>query len=397
MSEFNKPQQQKDILLPDMPSMSTDEILNNPFQMPTMEVPNEVQTLEQQPRPLMDTLTTEQQQKAQAIANQIDPKAQQAIVQYGIAAQSELSRFSHTILQHVQTKDTGPVGDVLKDLMVKIREVDVDDFNQQKPNIFSRIFGSVQKQLSQITSKYQKVGTEIDQIADKLEQMRQGLLRDVVMLDTLFNKNREYFDVLNIYIAAGELKIQELRTKTIPTLEQQAKVSGNQMQIQEVNDLAQFTDRLEKRIHDLKLSRQITMQTAPQIRMIQNMNQVLIEKIQSSILTAIPLWKNQMVIALTLFRQQKALDAQKQVTKTTNDLLLKNSELLKTNTIETARENERGIVEIETLKKTQENLIETLEETIKIQQDGRNKRMQAEKELAQMEEDLKTKLLSINS
>ncbi|HSH24839.1 MAG TPA: toxic anion resistance protein [Massilibacterium sp.] len=380
----------------DVESISTDDLLNNPFQMPTVEVQEELQPVEKSEKALIETLSIEDQKKAKAIANQIDPTNQQAIVQYGVAAQTDLSRFSHSILQHVQTKDTGPVGDVLKELMVKIQEVDINDFNQQKPGIFSRIFGSMQKQVSQLTTKYKKVGTEIDQIADKLEQMRQSLLRDVVMLDTLFNKNKEYFEVLNVYIAAGDYKVNELRNETLPALKKQAESSGNQMKIQEVNDLMQFTDRLEKRNHDLKLSRQITMQTAPQIRMIQNMNQVLIEKIQSSILTAIPLWKNQLVIALTLFRQEKALESQKQVTKTTNELLLKNSELLKTNTIETAKENERGIVEIETLKKTQENLIETLEETLKIQQEGRTKRQEAEKELVQLEEDLKTKLLSIS-
>ena len=208
-------------------------------------------------------------------------------------------------------------------------------------------------------------------------------------------RNKEYFDALNIFIAAGEVKIEELRTKEIPALREKAEASQNQMMVQEVNDLIQFTDRLEKRTHDLKLSRQITIQSAPQIRLIQNTNQALVEKIQSSVLTAIPLWKNQIAIALTLLRQRNAVEAQKLVSQTTNDLLLKNSELLKTNTIETAKENERGLVDIETLKKTQEQLMSTIEETLSIQAEGRAKRQEAEKEMLQMEEEMKQKLLEL--
>ena len=215
------------------------------------------------------------------------------------------------------------------------------------------------------------------------------------MLEQLFSKNKEYFDALNVFIAAGEVKIDELRTKEIPALREKAEASRNQMMVQEVNDLIQFTDRLEKRTHDLKLSRQITIQSAPQIRLIQNTNQALVEKIQSSILTAIPLWKNQIAIALTLLRQRNAVEAQKLVSETTNDLMLKNSELLRTNTIETAKENERGLVDIETLKKTQEDLISTIEETLTIQAEGRAKRQQAEKEMIAMEEEMKQKIIRV--
>src|SRR5699024_943215 len=191
----------------------------------------------------------------------------------------------------------------------------------------------------------------------------------------------------------GELKLQDLEQNDIPALKQKAERSGNQMDYQQMNDLVQFSNRLEKRVHDLKLSRQITIQSAPQIRLIQNTNQALIEKIQSSVLTSIPLWKNQIAIALTLLRQRDAVEAQKQVSKTTNDLLLKNADMLKTNAIETAQENERGLVDIETLKATQENLITTIEETIRIQSAGREKRSQAEQELRSMEDEIKNKLL----
>src|SRR5699024_778517 len=206
-------------------------------------------------------------------------------------------------------------------------------------------------------------------------------------------QNKDYFDALSIYIAAGELKLEEIKTKIIPALKQIAEQTQNQMDLQGVNDMIQFAERHDKRVHDLKLSRQITTQSAPQIRLIQNTNQALIEKIQSSILTAIPLWKNQIAIALTLLRQRDAVEAQKQVSNTTNELLLKNTDMLKTNAIETAKENERGLVEIETLKKTQENLVETIEETIRIQTEGREKRNQAEQELSALEDELKKKLL----
>ncbi|AKU27900.1 toxic anion resistance protein [Geobacillus sp. WSUCF-018B] len=343
----------------------------------------------------LDALKPEHREKALALARQIDPANHQAILQYGVAAQAELSKFSHTILHHVQTKDAGPVGEVISELMAKIKEVNPDDLMPAKKGFLSRLFGTVAKPLQGMVAKYQKIGVEIDKIADQLEKHRHLLFRDIMMLETLYEKNKEYFEALNIYIAAAEYKLEELRTKTIPEKQAAAERSGDQMAWQEVQDLRQFADRLEKRVHDLKLSRQVTIQTAPQIRMIQHMNETLVERIQSSILNAIPLWKNQVVIALTLFRQQKAAEAQKQVAETTNELLLRNSELLKTNSIAIAKENERGLVDIETLKRTQENLIATLEETLKIQAEGRLKRQQAERELAAMEAELKQTLLSL--
>jgi uncharacterized protein YaaN involved in tellurite resistance len=370
---------------------SVDSLLENPFAAPHASVSEQ----KQPPSRLIDTLKPEHKEKALHLSKQIDPMNQQAIIQYGVAAQAELSKFSHSILKHVQTKDAGPVGEVISELMAKIKEVNPDDLMPAKGGIFSRLFSSMSKSIQGIVAKYQKIGVEIDKIADQLEKHRQMLFRDIMMLETLYEKNKEYFAALNIYIAAAEVKLEELRSKTIPELKAKAESSGNQMDIQEVNDLIQFADRLEKRVHDLKLSRQITIQTAPQIRMIQHMNQTLVERIQSSVLTAIPLWKNQVVIALTLFRQKKAVEAQKQVTQTTNDLLLRNSEMLKMNTIEAAKENERGLVDIETLKKTQENLIATLEETLKIQHEGRMKRQQVEQELINMEEQLKEKLMSM--
>lgn len=209
-------------------------------------------------------------------------------------------------------------------------------------------------------------------------------------------KNFEYFEALNIYIAAGEVKLEELQNQIIPEAMKTAESSTNQMDVQRVNDLNQFQNRLEKRVYDLKVARQMTIQQAPQIRLIQNTNQALSEKIQTSVNTAIPLWKNQIVVALTLLRQKEAVTAQRQVSETTNDLLTKNSEMLKQSSIETARENERGIIDIETLEKTQTDLVETLEETLSIQEEGRTKRQEAERQLVRMEDRLKDQLLRIN-
>ncbi|MEC1720139.1 toxic anion resistance protein [Schinkia azotoformans] len=371
-----------------------DDLLANPFGEIETE-PVVTQFKEDRPRRMIDSLPEVYRQKAMELATQINPKDQQTIIQFGTAAQTKLSNFSHSMLEHVQKKDTGPIGDILKELMQKLEQVNPEELSGEKKNIFKRIFNKVSTSVNEILSKYQKIGSQIDKIGVKLDHQKNILLTDNKMLDELFQKNKEYFDGLNIYIAAGELKLEELHAKDIPALKQKAEQSDDQMVYQDLNDLVQFADRLEKRLHDLKLSRQITIQSAPQIRMIQNMNQALVEKIQSSILTAIPLWKNQITIALTLYRQKRAVEAQKQVSKTTNELLLKNAEMLKTNSIETAIENERGLVDIETLKKTQENLITTLQETIRIQHEGRMKRQQAEQELIKMEDEMKQTLLSL--
>ena len=222
------------------------------------------------------------------------------------------------------------------------------------------------------------------------------MLHDNAALEELYKRNKSFFDELNVYIGAGEMKIEELQQKLIPEAMQKAQESGDQMDVQVVNDLHQFLDRLEKRNHDLKLTRQMTIQQAPQIRLIQNTNQTLAEKIQSSITTTIPLWKNQIAIAMTLLRQKDAVTAQRQVSETTNQLIQKNSEMLKISTIETARENERGIIDLETLQKTQQNLIETLEETLQIQQEGRMRRKAAEIELNRLEDTMQRQLLQLS-
>ncbi|MCM3168903.1 toxic anion resistance protein [Peribacillus frigoritolerans] len=370
-----------------------DDLLANPFD--GVQELEKVSSQEAKPVKLIDVIPEENRAKAYQLAEQIDPTNHQAMISYGTPAQSKLLTFSNSMLEHVQKKDVGEVGSIINDLMKKLNELSPDELKPDKPSFFARMFGKLSGSVQEVLSKYQKTGAQIDRISVKLDRSKNILLSDIVILEKLYETNKEYFQALNVYIAAGEIKLEEIHEKTIPELRKSAESSNDQMKFQEVNDMLQFAERLDKRLHDLKLSREITIQSAPQIRLIQNTNQALVEKIQSSIMTAIPLWKNQVAIALTLIRQRHAVEAQKQVSKTTNDLLLKNSEMLKTNTIETAKENERGLVDIETLKKTQANLISTLEETMRIQEEGRHKRWQAEQELASMENELKQKLLEI--
>lgn len=373
-----------------------DELLSNPFDLNKVAT-NTIAPTTSEPLPtkLIDRLSESEQQKARQLAEQIPVGNYEAILTYGANAQTELSRFSHQMLDHVQKKDIGPVGDILGDLMKKLSEINPEELSMEKKTGIKKLFSRVNRSVQELMTKYQKLSTQVDRIGIQLEHSKRGLVEDVQMLDKLYDQNKAYFQALNIYIAAAEVKKDEIISVTIPELRRKAEASNDQMAYQEVNDMAQFVDRLEKRMYDLQLSRQITIQSAPQIRMIQQTNQTLAEKIQSSIMTSIPLWKNQIAIALTLNRQQKAVEAQKQVTRTTNDLLLKNSEMLKVNSIETAKENERGIVEIDTLKKTQENLLQTIEETMRIQADGRVKRKAAEIEIGRMEEELKQRLLLI--
>ncbi|MCO6017421.1 MULTISPECIES: toxic anion resistance protein [Carnobacterium] len=379
-----------------------DELLANPFSDATAAPSVQVDPLQavgaDAPAPRMiDRLPKERQVQAKALAEQIDVANAQAIMSYGAAAQQKLGEFSHTMLNHVQNQDTGEIGESLNDLMYRLNEANPDELRAEDNNVFKKIFGKVRKSIYEMTSKYQKIGAQIDKIAIKLDREKNGLLNDNMMLEQLYQKNKDYFDALNIYIAAGEVKMEELQLTLIPEAIKQAEQSNDQMDVQVVNDLNQFLDRLEKRTHDLRLARQMTIQQAPQIRLIQNTNQALAEKIQSSINTAIPLWKNQIAIALTLLRQKDAVTAQRQVSETTNDLLKKNSAMLKISAIETAKENERGVIDIETLQQTQDDLVETLQETLKIQQEGRVKRKEAEKELAVMETDLRDKLLALTS
>ncbi|MCO6227787.1 toxic anion resistance protein [Staphylococcus epidermidis] len=340
-------------------------------------------------------LTENDKQRIKSISEQIEPLNHERLLKYGANLQQKMSHFSHQILDDVQSKDMGPVGETLSQLMGKLKSVNPNDINPEKQSRLKRLFKRTKASINEVFSRMQSVSSQIDRITIQLEKHKDQLTKDVEFLDQLYQQNKTYFDNVTLYILAAQKKKKEILTETIPQLREKAHQTGNQMDIQATADMEQFVDRLDKRIYDLQLSRQIAIQTAPQIRMIQNVNQALAEKIQSSILTSIPLWKNQMAIALTLMRQRNAVSAQRSVTDTTNELLTQNASMLKKNAIETAAENERGIVDIETLKTTQNDIIETIEQTLQIQEDGRQKRQVAEKELNELEQDLKQHLLAM--
>ena len=297
-------------------------------------------------------------------------------------------------MNNIRSKDSGHVGDLLSNLVVKVKGFDVDSKNSggfiKKIPILGSLVGSAKSMMAE----YDKLSVQIDKIQGELDKARMSMMKDIVMFDTMYQRNLEYFKELQLYIKAGEEKILELQQHTIPKLRMEAVNSQNQMAVQVVSDFENAVSRFEKKVHDLKLSKTIAIQTAPQIRLIQNNDKVLVDKVQSAIYNTIPLWKSQIVIALGLSRQQKVLQMQREVTDTTNELLRRNAEMLKQNTIETARETERGIVDIETVKKVNEDLISTIEETIKIQKDGRERRKLAEAELVQIENKLKQTLLA---
>jgi len=389
------------------PKTSTvEDLLGNPFDLEEAPSPasthNDLVDAEMMAKravtteKLIDRLPEHRQQQAYDLAKQIDEQNMSAVIAYGSNAQKKLSEFSHGMLNKVQLKDTGEIADVLTDLMHQLESSNPRDLTAS-PNIFQKFFGKIKASIAETQARYQKIGTSIDRVAIRLEREKNELLNDNLMLEQLYQKNKDYFEALNIYIAAGELKMQELQEEIIPAAIEKAKASGDQMDVQTVNDLNQFLDRLDKRTHDLRLTRQMTVQQAPQIRMIQNTNQALAEKIQVSVHTAIPLWENQVMIALTLLRQQNAAVSQRQVSQTTNDLLKRNADMLKQSAIDTARESERGVIDIETLQHTQNSLIETIEQTLEIQREGRRQRQIAEQELQLMEGQLRDKLMAISN
>lgn len=349
----------------------------------------------------LSSFTEEEKQRLQTIVEKIDVNDSQAVLQYGVGAQKDISNFADTILDEVSSKDTGFVGDMLGDLLVNVKGLDIESFSlNKKGGFFSKIplFGSLFDSAKKFMTKYETISGQIDNITDKLDNARMSLLRDISMFDTMYNKNIGYFKELNILISAGKIKIKEYTDKIIPEIEEKLKSASENdapLEAQKLSDLQQKLNRFEKTVHNLLLSRNIALQTGPQIRLVQNANQELVEKIQSSVLNTIPLWKNQVVIALGLHKQQKALELQREVGDTTNELLKKNAAMLKENLVGTAKEAERGIVDIETLKKTNADLISTIETTLKIQQEGRVKRLKAEEELVKMEDTLKNKLISL--
>lgn len=339
-----------------------------------------------------ELLTPEERKQVDAIKEGFDITDSSQALQFGNAAQKNLADFSDSILAQVRTKDSGYVGELLTDLSTKI-----DEFSQNETKGFMKklpIIGKLVNKVDGLVSAYDKLSVKVDKIQSELEKSKLAMMKDIIMFDSLYDKNLEYFKSLQLYIQAGEEKLSELRTITLPKLRQEAAVSSDPMAGQVVADFENTVDRFEKKVHDLKLSKTIAIQTAPQLRLIQNNDRMLVERVQSAIYNAIPLWKNQIIIALGLSRQQQLLKTQRAINDTTNELLRKNAEMLKINSIETAKENDRSIVDIETVRKVNEDLITTIEETIQIQRDGRAKRQSAEQELQQLEERLKNTLLA---
>lgn len=339
----------------------------------------------------VETLTPAEVQKVQSIKDSINLMDSSTPLTFGAPAQKEIAQFSDSILAKVRTKDSGQVGELLTDLVGKVKGFDV---NEKKSFLSSLpIIGSMVSKAEDIKSGYDKLSTRVDRIQQGLENSKTKLMEDVVMFDTLYEKNLSYFKDLQLYIRAGEEKLEEMRTVTLPKLKSQAAAKNDPMAVQVVNDFEQSVDRFEKKIHDLKISKTLAIQTAPQIRLIQNNDRVLIDRVQAAIYHTIPLWKNQMVIALGLTRQKEVIEMQRAVADATNDLLKRNAEMLKQNSVETAKANERGIVDVDTVKKVNEDLISTIEETMRIQQEGRQRRAAAEKELVAIEGRLKEALL----
>ena len=341
-----------------------------------------------------DALTQAEKDAIDEFNKKIDINDSTQLIQYGAKAQANISQFSDSILEGVKTKNAGDVGELLSNLVGEIKNFD-SEIGAPKKGIF-KIFGGVKKEVDTIIAKYSKIETNIDTIEKALNKNQITLLKDVETFDTMYDKNLEYFKEISLYIIAGEKKIEELKTKTLPELKKQAEKTKEQLDVQKVQDMESLIDRFEKKIYDLKTTRIISIQMAPQIRLLQNNDSQLIEKIQSSITNTIPLWKNQIVLALGINNAKKALKAQQEVTNLTNEMLTKNSQTLKQGTLDVAKESERAIVDVETLKKTNKDLIDTLDGIIKIHEEGRENRLKAEEELQAIEKELKDKILEIN-
>ncbi len=354
---------------------------------PALDTQQEIQSVTQQ----VEALTPAQRKQVDEIKSKIDLMNSGYAIQFGSVAQKNMADFSDSLLTQVRTKDSGAVGELLTDLTGKINE-----FSRQESDSFVKkipLLGSLVSKGENMMSSYEKLSTKVEKIQSELEKNKTTMMKDIVLFDNLYQKNLDYFKELELYIRAGEEKLEEMRTQVLPKLRQQAASSADPMAGQVVSDFEGNVDRFDKKIHDLKISKTIAIQTAPQLRLIQNNDKILVERIQSAIYNAIPLWKNQIVIALGLSRQQQALQMQRAVADTTNELLRRNAEMLKTNTLETAKENNRSIVDIDTVKKVNEDLVSTIEETLKIQKEGRAARQEAEKELLAIENRLKQTLM----
>ncbi len=340
----------------------------------------------------LDKLSQAEQQAVRSFSEQIDVANTEQIMNYGSAAQKNISEFSDAALSSVKTKDLGQVGDMLGSLVVELQGL---NFDPEEKKGFLGLFKKAGQSIAEMKAQFAKAETNVDKIVESLEKHEIVLMKDISMMDRMYQRNQEYMKELTMYILAGKLKIERLRSVELPEKLEKARASGLPEDAQAANDFANLIGRFEKKIHDLELTRTISVQMAPQIRMVQNNDSLMAEKIRSSIVNTIPLWKNQMVMAMSLYHSEQAMKAQRQVTDTTNQLLMKNAETLRQGSVGIAQEAERGIVDMETLKKTNAELIATLDEVRRIQDDGRARRAQAEEELGRIEGELKHKLLEM--
>lgn len=343
-------------------------------------------------RPELSKLSPAEQAAVKEFSEKIDVLNTEQIMNYGSNAQKNISEFSGAALGTVRTKDLGEVGNMLGDLVVELKGL---NFEPEEKKGFFGLFKKAGQNIAALKAQYDKAEVNVDKIVEALEGHEVVLMKDISMMDKMYEKNQEYLKELTMYILAGKLRIEQLRTVELPRLVAKAQESGQPEDAQSANDFANMIGRFEKKIHDLELTRTISIQMSPQIRMIQNNDSLMAEKIRSSIVNTIPLWKSQMVMALSLYHSEQAMKAQREVTDVTNELLTKNAQALHQGSIGIAREAERGIVDLETLKKTNQELIATLDEVRQIQDDGRARRAQAEQELGRIEGELKQKLLEM--
>ena len=342
--------------------------------------------------PDLSSLSPAEQKAVLDFAEKIDLSNSGVVLQYGAAAQKNIANFSESTLNAVRTKDMGELGDMVSDLVAQLKGFSAEE---EEKKGFLGMFKKASNNLQNMKIKYDKAETNVDKIAEQLEQHQVVLMKDVALLDQMYEKNLEYFKQLSMYILAGEKKLADERATTLQELYAKAQASGLPEDAQAANDYAALCDRFEKKLYDLKLTRQISIQMGPQIRMIQNNDTLMTEKIQTTLVNTIPLWKSQMVLALGISHSKQAMEAQRAVSDMTNELLKKNADMLKVATVETAKESERGIVDIETLQHTNQSLISTLDEVMAIQTEGRQKRQEAEVELQRIEGELRQKLLEV--
>ena len=340
----------------------------------------------------MDRLSPAEQAAVREFASKIDVMNAEQILNYGSASQKNIADFSGAALEKVRTKDMGEIGGELSDLVVELQGM---NFDESEKKGLRGLFRKSQQNIASLKAQYDKAETNVDKICSELEKHEVTLLKDVAMMDKMYEKNQQYYKELTMYIIAGKLKCRQLREEELPRYQKKAQESGLAEDAQAANDFASMIGRFEKKVHDLELTRMVSIQMSPQIRMIQSNDSVMAEKIRSSIVNTIPLWKSQMVLALTMHHSQQAMEAQRNVTDVTNKLLQQNAEKLHQGSVEIARASERGIVDLETLRKTNQELISTLEEVRQIQADGAQKRAEAEVELGKIEGELKQKLLEI--